>query len=145
MKTLLDTNILVHAYNKSSPNQEQACKILKQAMQGEIQACLSPQVLYEFFAVVTSAKRVEHPISSAEAANLCIDLWECNEILKLNPSEIAPLEVFKFVEELNLSKAKIFDCVLAVTAKENSVDSIFTENIADFKPYKFIKVVNPFV
>jgi hypothetical protein len=102
-------------------------------------------VLYEFFAVVTSAKRVEHPISSTEATNLCIDLWECNEIEKLNPSGIAPIEVFKFVEELNLSKAEIFDWVLAVTVKENSIDSIFTENIADFKPYKFIKVVNPFV
>ena len=145
MKTLLDTNILVHAYNKSSPNQEQASKILKQAMQGQIQACLSPQVLYEFFAVVTNAKRVEHPISTAEAANLCIDLWECNEIEKLNPSKIAPTQVFKFVEELNLSKAQIFDCVLAVTAKENSIDNIFTENMEDFKAYKFIKVVNPFV
>jgi predicted nucleic acid-binding protein len=144
MKTLLDTNILVHAYNKSSPHQEQASKILKKAMQGEIQACLTPQVLYEFFAVVTSAKRVEHPISSTEAANLCLDLWECNEIEKLNPSPRAPLEVFKFVEELNLSKAEIFDCVLAVTAKENKIDNIFTENIADFKPFKFIKVVNPF-
>jgi uncharacterized protein len=145
MKTLLDTNILVHAYNKSSPHQEQASKILKQAMQGEIHAYLSPQVLYEFFAVVTSAKRVEHPISSTEAANLCLDLWECIEIEKLNPSARAPFEVFKFVQELNLSKAEIFDCVLAVTAKENSIDSIFTENTADFKPYKFIKVVNPFV
>jgi predicted nucleic acid-binding protein len=44
-----------------------------------------------------------------------------------------------------LSKAEIFDCVLAVTAKENSIDIIFTENIADFKHYKFIKVLNPFV
>ena len=84
----------------------------------------------------------QHPQS--QAANLCIDLWECNEIEKLNPSAIAPLEVFKFVEELNLSKAEIFDCVLAVTAKENSVDNIYTENIADFKPYKFIRAVNPF-
>jgi predicted nucleic acid-binding protein len=102
-------------------------------------------VLYEFFAVVTSAKRVEHPISSTEAANLCIDLWECNEIEKLNPSGIAPIEVFKFVKELNLSKAEIFDCVLAVTAKENDVEGIFTENVEDFKHYKFVKAINPFV
>jgi len=145
MKILLDTNILVHAYNKSSPHQDQASKIIRKAMQGETEACLSPQVLYEFFAVVTSAKRVERPISPGEAANLCIDLWECNEIEKLNPSGIAPIEVFKFVKELNLSKAEIFDCVLAVTAKENDIESIFTENVADFKRYKFVNAVNPFV
>ena len=131
MKILLDTNILVHAYNKSSPRQDQASKIIKKAMQGETEACLSPQVLYEFFAVVTSAKRVEHPISPREAADLCIDLWECNEIEKLNPSGIAPIE--------------IFDCVLAVTAKENDVETICTENVADFKRYKFVKASNPFV
>ena len=145
MKILLDTNILVHAYNKSSPHQNQASKIIRKAMKGETEACLSPQVLYEFFAVVTSAKRVEHPISPPEAANLCIDLWECNEIEKLNPSGIVPIEVFKFVKELNLSKAEIFDCVLAVTAKENDIESIFTENVEDFKRYKFVKAVNPFV
>ena len=144
MKTLLDTNILVYAYNQSSPHQKQASEILKKTMHREIQACLTPQVLYEFFSVVTSAKRVEHPISSTEAANICLDLWECNEIEKLNPSAIAPFEVFKYVEELNLSKAQIFDCVLAVTAKENNIDNISTENIADFKQYKFIKAVNPF-
>jgi predicted nucleic acid-binding protein len=145
MKILLDTNILVHAYNKSSPHQNQASKIIRKAMKGETEACLSPQVLYEFFAVVTSAKRVERPISPPEAANLCIDLWECNEIEKLNPSGIAPIEVFKLVKELNLSKAEIFDCVLAVTAKENDIESIFTENVEDFKRYKFVKAVNPFV
>jgi predicted nucleic acid-binding protein len=145
MKILLDTNILVHAYNKSSPHQDQAIEILNKATQGAIEACLSPQVLYEFFAVVTSAKRVEHPISPREAADLCIDLWECNEIEKLNPSGIAPIEVFKFVKELRLSRAEIFDCVLAVTAKENDVETIYTENVADFKRYKFVKASNPFV
>ncbi len=60
MKILLDTNILVHAYNKSSPNQIEAAGIIRKAMQGEIEACLTPQVLYELFAVVTDPKRVEN-------------------------------------------------------------------------------------
>jgi predicted nucleic acid-binding protein len=144
MKILLDTNILVHAYNKSSPHQSKARKIIKKAMQGEIEACLSPQILYEFFAVVTSAKRVEHPMPSDEAADLCLDLWECNEIEKLNPSGLASIEVFKSAKELKLSKTEIFDCVLAVTAKENNVETIYTENIVDFKHYTFLKSVNPF-
>jgi hypothetical protein len=66
---------------------------------------LSPQVLYEFFATVTSTKRVEHPISPREAADLCLDLWECSEIEKLNPSANASIKVFKFAAELDLRKA----------------------------------------
>ena len=76
MKILLDTSILVHAYNRSSPFQVQASNIIKKAMQGETETCLSPQVLYEFFAFVTSVKRVEYPMLPREAADLCIDLWE---------------------------------------------------------------------
>lgn len=106
MKILLDTNILVHAYNKSSPCQDKASEIIKAAMRGEIEAYLSPQVLYEFFAVVTSSKRVENPMPPREAADLCIDLWECREIEKLNPSGIAPFEVFKLAKEFKLSKGE---------------------------------------
>lgn len=144
MKILLDTNILVHAYNKSSPNRKEAADIVRKAMQGEIEACLTPQVLYELFAVVTNPKRVEKPLSSKEAVDLCIDLWECNEIEKLNPSGVAPSEVFKLTKALKLSRAKIFDCALAVVAKENGVEMIYTENIEDFKGYSFVETLNPF-
>jgi predicted nucleic acid-binding protein len=43
-----------------------------------------------------------------------------------------------------LNKAKIFDCILAVTAKENSIEAICTENTADFEGYTFVKALNPF-
>ncbi len=145
MKILLDTNILVHAYNKSSPNQKEAADIVRKAMQGEIEACLTSQVLYELFAVVTNSKRVEKPLSSKEATDLCIDLWECNEIEKLNPSGVAPTEVFKLTQKLKLTRAKIFDCAIAVTAKENGIEVIYTENVDDFKGYAFVKALNPFV
>jgi hypothetical protein len=39
----------------------------------------------------------------------------------------------------------LFHCVLAVTAKENDVKSILTENVADFEHYNFVTVTNPFV
>jgi predicted nucleic acid-binding protein len=143
MKILLDTNILVHAYNKSSPNQKQASKILKQALNDEINAYLTSQVIYEFYAVVTNPKRVECPMSIDEAADLCADLWGCREIEKVVPTQKTPHEVFKLTKELKLSKGGIFDCIIAITAKENNIDLIYSENINDFKSYDFIKVINP--
>jgi len=143
MKILLDTNILVHAYNKSSPHQKKAGKIVKKALNGEMEAYVSSQVLYEFFAIVTSPKRVEHPMNIEEAADLCTELGACREIEKANPTAITPKEVFKLAKEMNLSRGKIFDCVLAITAKENKIEAIYTENVDDFKNYEFIKTVNP--
>lgn len=145
MKILLDTNILVHSYNQASPYQKRAGDIVRRAMQGEIDACIAPQILYEFFAVVTNRKRVEHPMSVNEAADICLDLWECREIEKVNPTKMAPKEVFKLARELKLSKGGVFDCVLAVTAKENDVKMIYTENVSDFKAYNFLKLSNPLI
>ncbi|MFQ6074813.1 MAG: type II toxin-antitoxin system VapC family toxin [Candidatus Bathyarchaeia archaeon] len=74
MKILLDTNILVHSHNKASPHQKRASVVIRKAMQGEIEAYIAPQILYEFLAVVTDPKRVEHPLSSDEAVDICLDL-----------------------------------------------------------------------
>ena len=74
-----------------------------------------------------------------EAADLCIDLLDCNKIVKINPTSVAPIEVFKLAKSLNLSRAEVFDCNLAVTAKENGIDAIYTENVNDFKCYPFVK------
>jgi predicted nucleic acid-binding protein len=145
MKILLDTNILVHAYNKASPCQKKASNIIKKALRGEIKACLASQVVYEFFAVVTNPKRVEHPMPPDEAAELCMDLWECREIEKVNSTLLTPNEVFRSTRELKLSKGRVFDCVLAMTAKENGIDVIYTENVDDFRNYGFIKTVNPLI
>lgn len=140
---MLDTNILVHAHNRSSPRQARAADVLRKALRGEIEAYLSPQVLYEFFAVITDPRRVERPLSAEEAADICLDLWECREIGKAIPTSMAPREVFKLAEELKLDGATIFDCLLAVTAKENGVEVIYTENKHDFEKYSFLKASNP--
>jgi len=58
---------------------------------------------------------------------------------------MAPKEVFELIKKLNLSKGRIFDCLLAITAKENGVEIIYTENVDDFKAYGFLKASNPLV
>jgi uncharacterized protein len=145
MKILLDTNILVYAYNQASPHQKVASSIIEKAMEGEIHACIAQQVLFEFFAVITNAKRVEFPLPPDKAAELCLDLLECDEIEKIAASELVPIEVFKIAKSKRLSGSNIFDCILAVSAKANKVDVIYTENVRDFNKYGFIKVQNPFV
>jgi len=145
MKILLDTNILVHAHNKASPFQEIASDVVRKAMRKEIEAYIAPQILYEFFAVVTNPKRIEHPLLLDEALDICLDLWECREIEKINPTLKAPKEVFYLVKKLKLSKGEVFDCLLAVTAKENGIEAIYTENIDHFKAYGFLKSLNPLV
>ena len=145
MKILLDTNILVHSHNKGSKYQKRAGDVVRRAMRGEIEACIAPQILYEFFAVVTNPNRVERPLSFDEATEICLDLWECREIEKVNPTAMTPKKVFEVVKERKLFGGRIFDCVLAVTAQENGVEIIYTENVEDFEGYSFLRALNPLV
>src|SRR3989304_2733294 len=124
MKILLDTNILVHAYNKSSPHQSKASKIVKKALQGEIDAFVSSQVLYEFFAIVTNPKRVEHPMPSEEAADLCTELWACHEIEKINPTPTATMEVWKRPREVILRLRRPWASKWLLFAIENRIEAI---------------------
>lgn len=143
MRILLDTNILVHAHNRASPHQHRAAEVLRRALRRDIEASVSPQVIYEFYAVITDPRRVENPLSAQEAADICLDIWESRELEKVNPTPMAPREVFALATELGLNGGAIFDCVLAVTAKENGVEAVYTENTGDFEGYSFLKVFNP--
>jgi predicted nucleic acid-binding protein len=113
-------------------------------MTGKLDACLTAQVIYEFFAVITNPKRVESPMKLSEAVNVCLDFWECREIEKINPASNAVMDVLRLTKEMKVTKGKIFDCAMAVTAKDDKVECIYTENVDDFKKYNFLNVVNPF-
>ena len=83
-------------------------------------------------------------MKSSEAVRVCSDFWECREIEKINPAPNAPMDVLRLADEMKLTRAEIFDCAIAVTAKDNKVEYIYTENVDDFKKYNFLKAINPF-
>lgn len=58
----LDTNILVYSHDKGSKYYLKAKKIREQVVEGKLNAYISPQILNEFFSVVTNPKHVENPL-----------------------------------------------------------------------------------
>ena len=64
---LLDSNILIYADQERSPFHHQAKALRDQGLKGEIPLCVCPQVLHEFFAVVTNPRKVTYPISPQDA------------------------------------------------------------------------------
>ncbi len=143
MKTLLDTNILVHAHNQSSPNQNTASDILRDAINSRLDAYITPQILYEFFSVITNSRRVDKPLDSNEALGICKDLWVSPAIKAIEPQSSTTLAVFDLARNHGIAGARIFDYAIAVTAKEHGIERIFTENTKDFAAFGFLKVVNP--
>jgi|WetSurMetagenome_2_1015567.scaffolds.fasta_scaffold527716_1 uncharacterized protein len=121
---LLDTNVLVYAMNKDAPNHDACRALLDRALAQEIQVCVAPQVLFEYFAVVTSPRQMTIPLSAADAAS---DI----ECLRRAFPVVCP---GKRVIDLTLETARalgqsgrhVFDIVLAATMLENGIKAIFT-------------------
>lgn len=59
--SLLDTNILVYAADRNSSYHEAALLLRDKGLKGESPVCVCPQVLNEFFAIITDPKRANNP------------------------------------------------------------------------------------
>ncbi len=66
-RALLDTNIVVYAADAGSPFHVPAKELRDRGFRGELPLVISPQVLLEFFAVITNPRRVQTPRSPQEA------------------------------------------------------------------------------
>lgn len=136
---LIDTNILVYAINKKSPKSRQAQKFLKDNQED---LTLAHQNILETIKVLTQPK-FSHPVDLISAIEAVLKITGSSQIISPKPgTEFIALELIK---RSKLSGNRIFDAYLAATALSNDIDTIATDNVADFKKFKEIKVYNPFI
>ena len=134
---LIDTNILVYAYDKSYLKKH---KIAKEAVEESWQTqsgVLSIQNLAEFYSIIT--RKVEKPIAISKAKQIILDLIEGFEILRYSEQTI-----ISAIDNQLIYGIPFWDSLIIATMEENSIDTIITENEKDFKKVEWLKVVNPF-
>ncbi len=79
---IVDANILIYALDTEAP-QHEACRTLLEAAQGEVPTTtlyVTLQILCEFYAIVTNARRVLKPRTSADALarfHKCLVFFAC--------------------------------------------------------------------
>jgi predicted nucleic acid-binding protein len=88
-RALVDTNVLVYAADTSSSFHEPSRQLRDRAFRGEIPLVVTPQVLMEFFAVITSPRRVTTPRSPEEARAEVEKYARADNILKMYPDSTA--------------------------------------------------------
>lgn len=136
---LIDTNILVYAYDTSEGNKHEASRDLLIQIWKEGGGIICLQNLMEFFVVIT--KKVENPIDVAEARTIVEDF------LKSDNWRIIDRDVDTFLNAVNLvseHEIHLWDAVIAACMKENDLTEIVTENKKDFEKIPDIKVIIPF-
>lgn len=140
---LFDANILVHAHASRSPFHAAARQLINQAADGELDACLAPQVLCEFFAVITNERLFTPALSPKEASRQAVLYWTQSRFQKVVPKETTLEKLFGLLERHPVREQRIFDAFLVATMLDNGVRIIYTQNIKDFVIYPELQVINP--
>jgi len=140
---LLDTNVLVYATNEDSPFHAQARRIVERALSGELPAAITPQVLAEYYAVVTDPRRVEHPLTPAEARRQ-VEALLAGAIRLLPLNEGTSRRLVELGERYGIRAQEIYDAQVVAAMLEGGIPQIWTANVQDFERYREIEVHNPF-
>ena len=142
---LFDTNILVCAALEEQEHHGEAKSLRHLALAGQVSACISPQILSEFFSVVTREGRggPEKPLSASDAADLIRTYNESEDIAVIYPGSQTIGLMLSFLESHPVSGARIHDLRIAATMIENGITSIATYDEHVFAHLPGISVVNP--
>ena len=136
---LIDTNILVYAYDTSEGNKHKASRKLLKTVWEEGGGIVCLQNLMEFFVVIT--KKVENPISIRDAKTLVEDILKSNSWKIIDRDTDTLLKAIDIVFEYRIH---LWDALIVACMKENDIVEIVTENKIDFEKIPEIKVAIPF-
>lgn len=140
---LLDANILVYAVNEDSQFHDTAVKLRNKGLMGEIPLCVTPQVLSEFFAIITDPRRIELPLTQAEAALEVENYFFSKSIIKVYPQPNVIQFMLDFLKRYSVTRQGIFDLQLVATMLANNITRIYTYNEKDFLQYAEIEAIRP--
>jgi predicted nucleic acid-binding protein len=138
---LADTNVLIYALDADAPHHTAARALLEAARDGSATLYVTPQILSEFYAVVTNARRVAKPRSPAEAWDAISDLLKFLHVLPI-PAHVVD-GWMSLVRRHPVTGADVFDLQIVATMRANDVRRIYTFNVRDFEMIAEISAVAP--
>ena len=134
--SFVDTNVLVHAFDKSgSPKTRIAEKLMNELMD-EDRLRVSTQVLQELF--VTLTRKVSQPCANEEALAVLEDLtaW---------PLMVVDYAAIRAAVDLaGQAKLSFWDALVVVAAARTGATVLYTEDLNDGQEILGVRISNPF-
>ncbi|MFH1648456.1 MAG: hypothetical protein ABIA11_01830 [Patescibacteria group bacterium] len=115
----------------------------EKGLKGEVPLCICPQVLNEFFAIVTDPRRVSNPRTQKEALLEMEKYFYSKNILKIYPGHEIIERTLDLLKRYEITKQEIFDLQLVATMLSNNIIRLYTYNQDDFSKFKEIEVLSP--
>lgn len=135
-KALIDTNILVYAYDLAEVEKQQKALTLLDRLVTPDSAVLSSQILSEFFSTVT--KEIAQPLTFEEAEKRVTHFCQIWPILQVN--EMVVLEAIRGVKAYSFS---YWDAQIWATARLNQIRTVLSEDFSHDSFIEGVRFVNP--
>jgi predicted nucleic acid-binding protein len=133
-RTFVDSNVFIYAFDSLEPaKQERALRLIE----ARTDWVVSPQVMMEFYSVVTTKARVHLSADDAETAISSItagmDLVAPDRALVLDAIALARRD-----------RLSIWDALIGQSAIVGRCSRLFTEDLQDGRTFGDLRVENPF-
>lgn len=138
---LIDANLLLYAYDPSSPHHQYARDWLENTLSKPEHVGLAWMTLLAFVRIGTSPRAVEHPLSMPEAVRIVSDWLERPTVTILNPGERHWEILRDLVTRGQAHGSLIMDAHLAALAIEHGATLATTDR--DFSRFPGLRIFNP--
>lgn len=135
-KILVDTNILVYAYDLDAGDKRAKASAVVDRLWDEGAGVLTTQVLAEFFVTIT--RKVKQPLSTADARQIIEDYRAGWTTFTTTPETV--LRAIDGVEQHQLS---FWDGMIWAAAWLNGVNTIYSEDMQSGQTIEGVRIENP--
>ena len=138
---IIDANVLVYAMDADAPQHAASRALLESARDTSATLYVTSQILCEFYSIVTNARRVPKPRSSADALTAISGLLAFLHVL---PIPVHAVEGWlSLLRRHPVTGGDIFDLQIVATMQANGIHRIYTFNTDDFEAFPELAVVTP--
>lgn len=140
---IIDSNILVYAYNRSSLQHKTAATFVEEIIE-QHQPYLTSQNVIEFYSTITNPKRVESPLSHMQATSKVAQLVNGGFYKLVNPLPTTLSRLVELLKKITVQSTEIFDLQIAATMLDHGIDTIYTADTKIFTKVG-LNAINPLV
>ncbi len=138
---LLDTNVLVGSLLVDDYRYPAARPLMEQAQNIDADFCIVPQILAEFYAVITNPKLV-NDVKTAPEAIAAVRSFLALPGLTLLPTPVDIVNRWtNLLEQHPVTGRRFFDVQIIAAMLGNGVKNIYTFNVKDFAPFADIAAI----
>ena len=140
---VVDTNVLVHAADASSPFNETCRRRLEEWRSGADAWFLTWSVVYEFLRVTTHPRVFRKPWTASASFRFVRALLSAPGLTVLGPTERHAEVAARVLEEVpHLSGNILHDAHTAIVMREHGIRRIYTRD-TDFRRFPFLEPIDP--